>query len=614
MHKSTIILIFTLLLMAVSLSAQNERSLSLPNLEQLSSQKVLHLLQDSEGFLWYATEGGGVCRDDGRQVDVFRSDAEHPDLLGSNNVVCLAELGRRIIIGTFHGAYVLDKRDYSISRLKDVDDKRVDDILVTTDGHMWLTANKKIFEYSAECKLLNIYPVGDKYIFRLHEDAQGRVCCTEWEGGTLRLDGGRFKQVTTAWPDSISFSRVMTDRQGRQLVSDGFGQCHAISNSPQRQWFQGTILTKEQADSIRLAWNLSTRPTAIAQADSSLYFSTGKDIRCKNKDGEEMVISPTKDVSAMAFTIHSLLCEGRGGGDQGGVSLWQATIYGQLYRYHDGKTETDDYGSNEYGDGVIAMSVDSLGRLILVCDRYTRIYDPKHRTLRQQSREADGVYCIELQETKPGERWSQPNRDKVVERMPQWIWWMLAILVLTLSLLTVHVLKLRKQRKRFLEQLKNAPVPVINSPSETIRDQGALTSVPDVSVINSPSKIRGGQGALTTAPVPVPVSPSSWLNKAIAQVEAHLSDEGYTVEQLSSDMCMSRMTFYRKIQSATGHTPTEFMRTIRLRRAAEMLQEARLTVTEISYATGFSSVSYFSRCFRAMYGVPPTQYGTQHQA
>lgn len=591
MHKSTIILIFTLLLMAVSLSAQNERSLSLPNLEQLSSQKVLHLLQDSEGFLWYATEGGGVCRDDGRQVDVFRSDAEHPDLLGSNNVVCLAELGRRIIIGTFHGAYVLDKRDYSISRLKDVDDKRVDDILVTTDGHMWLTANKKIFEYSAECKLLNIYPVGDKYIFRLHEDAQGRVCCTEWEGGTLRLDGGRFQQVTTTWPDSISFSRVMTDRQGRQLVSDGLGQCHAISNSPQRQWFQGTILTKEQADSIRLAWNLSTRPTAIAQADSSLYFSTGKDIRCKNKEGEEMVISPTKDVSAMAFTTLSLPCEGRGGGDQGGVSLWLATIYGQLYRYHDGKTETDDYGSNEYGDGVIAMSVDSLGRLLLVCDRYTRIYDPHRRTLRQQSREADGVYCIELQETKPGERWSQPNRDKVVERMPQWIWWMLAILVLTLSLLTVHVLKLRKQRKRFLEQLKNAPVPVINSPSETIRDQGALTSVP----------------------VPVPVSPSSWLNKAIAQVEAHLSDEGYTVEQLSSDMCMSRMTFYRKIQSATGHTPTEFMRTIRLRRAAEMLQEARLTVTEISYATGFSSVSYFSRCFRAMYGVPPTQYGTQHQ-
>lgn len=72
---------------------------------------------------------------------------------------------------------------------------------------------------------------------------------------------------------------------------------------------------------------------------------------------------------------------------------------------------------------------------------------------------------------------------------------------------------------------------------------------------------------------------------------------------------MSRMTFYRKIQSLTGQKPTEFMRTIRLRRAAELLREGRMTITEISYATGFSSVSYFSRCFRTMFGVPPTQFG-----
>ena len=101
-----------------------------------------------------------------------------------------------------------------------------------------------------------------------------------------------------------------------------------------------------------------------------------------------------------------------------------------------------------------------------------------------------------------------------------------------------------------------------------------------------------------------------WLQEAIAKVEAHLGDDGYSVEQLAADMCMSRMTFYRRIQSATGQKPTEFIRTIRLRRAAELLREGRMSITEISYATGFSSVSYFSRCFRTMYGVPPTQYVT----
>lgn len=100
-----------------------------------------------------------------------------------------------------------------------------------------------------------------------------------------------------------------------------------------------------------------------------------------------------------------------------------------------------------------------------------------------------------------------------------------------------------------------------------------------------------------------------WLQSAIAQVEAHLSDDSYSVEQLAVDMCMSRMTFYRKIQSITGQKPTEFMRTIRLRRAAELLLENRLSIAEISDATGFASTSYFSRCFRTMYGMPPTQFG-----
>ena len=114
---------------------------------------------------------------------------------------------------------------------------------------------------------------------------------------------------------------------------------------------------------------------------------------------------------------------------------------------------------------------------------------------------------------------------------------------------------------------------------------------------------------MATEQQPVPTVGDEWLKKAIAQMEAHLSDEDYTVEQLSSDMCMSRMTFYRKIQSLTGQSPTEFMRTIRLRRAADLLCEGRMTVTEITYATGFSSISYFSRCFRTMFGVPPTQFG-----
>ena len=145
------------LLLPVSADAQDIVRLALPNLEQLSSHRISQVIQDSEGFLWYATEGGGLCRDDGREIKVFRSDAERPDLLQSNDVACVAEgAGRYIIIGTFHGANVLDKRDYSIRPLPDVDDKRVDDILVSRNGHWWLTANKKLYEYTPDGELLNV--------------------------------------------------------------------------------------------------------------------------------------------------------------------------------------------------------------------------------------------------------------------------------------------------------------------------------------------------------------------------------------------------------------------------------------------------------------------------
>lgn len=598
------IFLFLIILLPLVGWAQESQKLSLPNLEQLSSDHVLHVIQDSEGFLWYATEGGGVCRDDGRQMLVFRSDAEHPDLLGSNDVSCIADAGQNIIIGTFHGAYVLDKHDYVINRLKEVDDKRIDDIIVGSNAHWWLTCNKKVYEYSDEGKILNIYATGDKYIARLHEDCQHRLWASQWDGGLIMLEGNKFKPAI--WPldvaptfinddpssenllvgtlgkgvvrynpnngslvqteptDSLCISRVSLDLQGRDLVCDGFGNCYVRIDSIQHSWFEGEILTKNVADSVRIAHNLSARPTSFAiNKVGELWFSTGKDIRRKKTESEDLILNDTKDVSAMTFTNDG--------------TLWLATIFGTLMTYKDGQLVTDDYASNEYGDAVIHIDVDSLGRLILVSDHYVRLYDPVRQTLRQQSREASGTYLIELQETLSGKRWSQPKSD-VVEHIPRWVWWTLIILLLVLLLLIYYIWFLHRQRERFLSTMKKEAVSSAQS-----------------SAIHPNNEI------------PKPFD--EWLQNAITQVENHLNDNNYGVEQLASDLCMSRMTLYRKIQSSTGQKPTEFIRTIRLRRAADMLREGTLSITEISYDTGFSSVSYFSRCFRTMYGVPPTHFG-----
>ena len=367
----------------------------------------------------------------------------------------------------------------------------------------------------------------------------------------------------------------MTDRQGRRLVTDMFGNTYASSTNEQESWFCGATLTRPIADSIRMSRGLSARPTALAipphtmgrgtEDADELWFSTGKDIRVMKQGKEEVVLSDTKDVSAMIFTNDS--------------TLWLATIFGSLMTYKNGQLTTDEYASNEYGDAVIHLDIDSQGRLLLVSERYVRLYDPVRQTLRQQNIEDEGVYRIELQETQPGKRWSQPE-EEVVERMPGWVWWMLAVLILTLSALIGYIWQLKRQRERFLAAIKKEVKVKAQEPQT--EDQPAEEQ---------------------------PVMTDEWLQKAIAVVEQHIPDDSYSVEQLASDMCMSRMTFYRKIQSATGQKPTEFIRTIRLRRAAELLREGRRSITEITYDTGFSSVSYFSRCFRAMYGVSPTQWG-----
>lgn len=178
--RALILLVFY----TIHIKAQQYRYLSLPNIEMLSSDKISCVIQDNEGFLWYGTEGGGICRDDGRQIDIFRSDAAHPNLLGSNNIVCLINVKHNVFIGTFHGAYILDKDNYNIKQLKDVDEKRVDNMIKTTDKHIWLTANKKYLNILQRENFLivlspmtSIYPVCIKINMAAYRPHNGTEDC-----------------------------------------------------------------------------------------------------------------------------------------------------------------------------------------------------------------------------------------------------------------------------------------------------------------------------------------------------------------------------------------------------------------------------------------------------
>ncbi len=88
-------------------------------------------------------------------------------------------------------------------------------------------------------------------------------------------------------------------------------------------------------------------------------------------------------------------------------------------------------------------------------------------------------------------------------------------------------------------------------------------------------------------------------------VDEHLADSDLTVETVSSAIGLSRVQMYRKVKQLTGQSPVELIRMTRLKRAEHLLKTTGMTVSEISYEVGFSSPSYFSKCFRDQFGRAP---------
>lgn len=105
-----------------------------------------------------------------------------------------------------------------------------------------------------------------------------------------------------------------------------------------------------------------------------------------------------------------------------------------------------------------------------------------------------------------------------------------------------------------------------------------------------------------------------FMRKVVNKIEERLDDARYNVEMLSNDLCMSRNTLYRKLQMLTGMSPVEFIRDIRLKKAATLLLASpEASVTDISHKVGFSSPSYFTRCFKEKFGVLPKEYSVNNR-
>jgi DNA-binding response OmpR family regulator len=108
--------------------------------------------------------------------------------------------------------------------------------------------------------------------------------------------------------------------------------------------------------------------------------------------------------------------------------------------------------------------------------------------------------------------------------------------------------------------------------------------------------------------VQIPSADEKFIQKVMDAVESNLSDPDFDVEALGRAVGLSRVQLYRKLFALTSQPPSDFLRTLRLKRAAGLLSRKAGNISEIAYLTGFREASHFSRCFSQQYGRSPSDF------
>lgn len=140
------------------------------------------------------------------------------------------------------------------------------------------------------------------------------------------------------------------------------------------------------------------------------------------------------------------------------------------------------------------------------------------------------------------------------------------------KLLLTRVIKLLEQRERLREKFSNDP---------TVERLAIYTSDKD----------------------------KLFVEKLLKVMQSQLANTGFTVDEFAEMMGVGRSIFYRKVRGLTGYSPNEYIRIMRMRKAAELLrQDTHTTVAEVSYQVGIDDPYYFSRCFKQQFGITPSGY------
>lgn len=381
--------------------------------------------------------------------------------------------------------------------------------------------------------------------------------------------------------DNYEMGRVM----GEYIVSRLHGQGSVLEikgldgSSPSIERHKGFMEAIKNAPGIQVVGSLQgdwTEPTAYEITKQ--WYSDNKDVRVDLVFGanDRTAMGARKALSNSNSKLSTLFCGIDGlPGENGGIMLVRDSLLDASYIYP------------THGDQIIDVAIRILEgkpyekETLLMSALVTR---DNANVLLMESEEImrQATYLGKLHE-KADSYLKELNIQHVVNWLAVGI---IALLIVVFILFYLyHLRKIALQRERVVNTLWNmdsAKIPLSDNYTEKSQSANSNDTVDTLETIESGFIIRFREA-----------------------VEARLEDCNLGVDDLASDMNLSRVQLYRKVKAITGSSPIELLRSARLNRAYQLLLSTDKSVSEVAYSVGFTAPSYFTKCFKEVFGMVP---------
>ena len=455
------------------------------------------------------------------------------------------------------------------------------DILEDKSGNIWVaTMGNGIFRYNPQTDQMVKYQcvpgdstsIGTNEVTGISEDSKGLLWFSTDRGGLLCFnpETGRFRTYTKAngLPDNVTY-KVVEDAQ------------HRI-------WFgtdRGLVCLHPETDSLQIFTRNDGLPdnqfnykSALAASDGTIWMGTINGLVSFNPQ----IVRRNTFVPPVYIT--GMYVQGRETPfPTDGVQLPYRSNVGFDFV----ALSYTSPGANRYAYKMEGIDNDWNYTSAAHTASYAQL-PPGDYLFRVRGSNNDGV-------------WNQEEATLSVRILPPWWRTVWAYLIYVIVVSGSFVLTLRAYRRREVQK---------------IREQQLLAELARERESHRTHEMFINQityGACTPQGDAMSRADEQLMSQLIAKVRENLSDANYNVEALAAAMNMSRSSLHRKIKALTDLSSLDFIRIIRLKHAAELLQEGELRINEICDRVGFQSPSYFAKVFQKQFGVTPTEFAQQNK-